>query len=112
MRGRGELVGRDGEIGGQWDTGRDVERETGQGVGDTQRERHEGWKQRQVQRWKEPRHGKKDEARDRQTTVWRIRQRDANRHGRKTGRDRQMYSDGDRDMHMKSETWEEGHKER
>lgn len=35
MRGRGQIVGRDREIRGQWDRGRDVERETG----DTQRGR-------------------------------------------------------------------------
>lgn len=35
-----------------------------QGAGDTQRQRHEGWMQRWVWRWKEPRHGKRDKETD------------------------------------------------
>lgn len=46
-----------------------------QGVGDTERQRHEGWMQRQARRWKEPRCGNRPGAR--QAETWgRERERD------------------------------------
>ena len=32
-------------------------------------QRHEGWMQRQAQRWREPRHGKRDKEKDKQIEV-------------------------------------------
>lgn len=63
------------------DAGRDVER--GGRVGDTQRDRHEGWMQRQVKGLKEPSCGKRDKEKDRQADRQKCGEgdREAQRHG-------------------------------
>ena len=56
MRGREWMVGRDREIWGQQNIGRDVERETeSRSWRHTERQRHEGWLQRKHQAWEERR---------------------------------------------------------
>lgn len=70
-------TGRDGMQGETW-------REP-KGVGDTQRDRHEGWMQRQVKRLKEPSHGKRDKEKDRRQIDRSV--------GRETERHRDMGGD-------------------
>lgn len=96
---------RDREIRGQQHTGKDVERETeARDWRHTERQRHEGWVQRQAQRWKDPRHGKGDEETDRsvgrETEI-------PGENGQKTGRDSHRVMETD--VHIVSK-WGEGHK--
>lgn len=85
------MVERDREVWGQYDTGRDVERDQ-QGVGYIQR--HEGW----MQRWKEPRHGKRDKETDKSVRRETETHRDRGRRHGETESDRHRHSHKFRNM--------------
>lgn len=69
------MAGGDRKIWGQWDGMQGEMWREPKGVEDTQRDRHEGWMQREVKRLEKPSHGKRDKERQSETEVWGGRQR-------------------------------------